>query len=188
MIQYGIRWPLVSLDFESSALDQESYPVEVGVAMWAGPAAPIVTWSSLIRPAPEWVRDGVWFQAAQDLHGISPADLVGTPTAPEVMTNLNEVMRGRDEAISDNPYWEDLWLNRLAEASGVTPRFTVASRAERLRGLDVDVRIGMAKHHARHPRPHRAGPDALLVLTAIAAGMRREVEVVPWSPTGGAAG
>lgn len=182
MIQFGMRWPLVSLDFESSALDRDSYPVEVGVAIWRGPVLPIVTWSSLIRPTPEWVRDGVWYKAAQDVHGISPHDLVAAPTVHRVMADLRSVMSGLDEALSDNPYWENLWLQRLATAAGDVPHFTIGSLVSHLGGMDINARIGMCKYHSKHPRPHRAGPDALLTLTAIAAGMRRDVEIVEWVP------
>lgn len=45
--------PLVVIDFEATALTLESYPIEVGIARIEDEdCCPIVSWSSLIAPAP----------------------------------------------------------------------------------------------------------------------------------------
>lgn len=182
MIQHGIRWPLATIDFEASALDRESYPVEIGLAIWRGPGAPISTWSSLIEPTPEWVRDGVWFEKAQRIHGISPADLVGAPRVGEVMAAANRFMADVGAVVTDNVHWDGLWMDRLADAAGIRPGFAIEGIVERLSGIDLDTRVGMTGYHARHPWPHRAGPDATAHLLGIAAGIGRRVDVEEWLP------
>lgn len=182
MFQSGISWPFAVIDFEASALDEQSYPIEVGVALWDGPIAPVRTWSSLIEPAPPWVRDGVWFEAAQRIHGISPTDLVGAPRPATVLTALNAMLRNAQTAISDNPKWEDQWLRRLADAAGGEPRFTVDGLSDRLAYLPGHVRQLMIEHVGANPRPHRAGADALLLVQALAHGLGRDPDIVPWTP------
>jgi len=41
-----------TLDFEASSLSQDSWPIEVGLSWLAG--GEVQTWSTLIRPAPDW--------------------------------------------------------------------------------------------------------------------------------------
>lgn len=180
MIQYGMRWPLASIDFEASALDDDSYPIEIGVAIWRGPMAPIVTWSSLIEPTPEWVRDGVWFEKAQKVHGISPADLIGAPRPQTVMATLSRFMTGIDAVVTDNVRWDGFWMRRLEDAAGMRAGLRIEGVIPRMEDMNVDARIGVSDYHSRHPRPHRAGPDATMQLAAMAAGLRRDVEFQEW--------
>lgn len=177
MFQSGIEWPFTVIDFEASALDDESYPIEVGIAIWAGPMASIRTWSSLIEPAPEWVRDGVWFEAAQKIHGIAPRDLVGAPAPTSVMRTLNRILGPGALAISDNPSWETFWLGRLATAAGMDAAFSIDKLSDRLRWLPGRVREAMVNHVKDNPRPHRAGADTLLIVQALAHGLGRNPEI-----------
>lgn len=177
MFQHGIAWPFAVIDFEASALDPDSYPIEVGIAIWRGPMSTITTWSSLIEPIPAWVRDGVWFEAAQKIHGIAPADLMGAPSPAKVMSSINAILAGMETAVSDNPKWEDDWLRKLSHGAGIEPRFTIDGLADRLRYMSGSDRMRMIDHVRDNPRPHRAGADALLMIQALAHGLGYDPKV-----------
>lgn len=168
MIQYGIRWPLLVVDFEASALDRESYPIEIGLARWDGPVAPIRIWSSLIRPASEWVRDGVWFESAQKIHGIAPGQLADAPGPEAVMRRLREVARGADTARSDNPQWDTFWMQRLETAAQMPSPFWIGHLREAVASLGATPRERLSEHVKANDRPHRAAADALLMTQAVA--------------------
>jgi hypothetical protein len=42
-----LSWPLYAIDFEASSLEDCSYPIEVGIAVWPACEAPILGWSTL---------------------------------------------------------------------------------------------------------------------------------------------
>lgn len=180
MIQYGLQWPLVMLDFEASALHEDSYPIEAGIARWNGPQAPIITWSSLIAPDREWVRSGIWILESQRIHGIAPSDLEGAPTPDQVLTRMTSLV-GDATFTSDNPYWESKWLKRLGDAAGATALPRVDDLSRRLDGVDPEARRRAADHLRRGTHAHRAGPDALAVVEAVAHGLgfAPVVEYVP---------
>jgi len=50
-----LSWPIVTLDFEASSLTDRSYPIEVGVSRWSRPDMPIMWWSTIILPHPDWM-------------------------------------------------------------------------------------------------------------------------------------
>jgi hypothetical protein len=59
-LRFPFRLPLAIIDFEASALTLKSYPIEVGVAIATSFSTPIVNWSSLIVPAPNWDLASQW--------------------------------------------------------------------------------------------------------------------------------
>ena len=72
-----MNFPLILLDFEASSLSDDSYPIEVGVAVALNLDEPIRVWSSLIRPVREWTIRHDWDPAAERVHHI-PAALLAT--------------------------------------------------------------------------------------------------------------
>lgn len=89
----SLPWPLAVIDFEASSLDEDSYPIEVGLALWPAPDAPILGWSALIHPAGNWVRRGHWSPASAKVHGIRGSDLLAHGRSPErVASALNEAL------------------------------------------------------------------------------------------------
>lgn len=181
MSENSIQWPFVILDFEASALDQSSYPIEVGVALWENSQSNIISWSSLIEPTSDWVRNGIWFEQSQKIHGIAPQDLRDAPSPKEIMTSLNLLLRNVDHVISDNPYWENLWLERLAEAAQIRPEFKVDDLATRLRNLGWSERQAMLDFLKRNPAPHRAGPDALQIVQSLAFSLKASPAIALWT-------
>jgi len=63
-------WPLTVIDFEASSLDQDGYPIKVGLALWPGHDDAIFGWSTLIQPAGDWSRHGHWSLNPAKVHGI----------------------------------------------------------------------------------------------------------------------
>lgn len=177
MKQDGIEWPFAVLDFEASALDPDSYPIEVGIAIWNGPMAPIICWSTLIEPAREWVLSGIWTESSQKVHGITPGDLVGAPAPSSVLKDMNRVLGASTSIVSDNPYWEDLWLKRLCAAAGETLPVHVDKLSDRVQGIGVRRLIAMKQHLADNARPHRAGDDALLIVKSLAHALGHDPRV-----------
>lgn len=103
-----------TLDFEASSLSQESWPIEVGLSWLQG--GEVRTWSSLIRPAPDWeISD--WSAQSADVHGIALETLFDAPAASAVMNGFFDYLAGK-ALVSDAPEFEARWLVRLLEAAG----------------------------------------------------------------------
>ncbi len=157
--------PLLFLDFEASALDPESWPIEIGCA-WSR-AGRVSVRSTLIIPRRAWRRD-VWSAEAAAMHGLTkqnlesgrPADLVAADTDAFADYLI----------VSDNPAWDQLWLDRLREGRErleVRPLRRVAT--ERLDGRELDAfALGLLRTRA----PHRAGGDAARLARAWFAAER----------------
>ncbi|MCW3783012.1 3'-5' exonuclease [Defluviimonas salinarum] len=67
------------IDFEASGLSAGSWPIEVGLSRF-GDGTGITTWSSLVRPEPDWSLDD-WSKAAEGVHGLSLGSLADAPRA-----------------------------------------------------------------------------------------------------------
>lgn len=171
-----LPWPLTAIDFEASSLDQDSYPIEVGIACWPAPDESISGWSALIRPAGDWTRQGHWSPASAKVHGIRGSDLVATGRSPEqVAAVLNTILGPGGIAWCDGADYDAHWLGVLFKAARVRPTFTLGDwhrlaampgPAARERALDW---IGRVK--ARH----RARDDAEQLLLALAHAVGAEV-------------
>lgn len=145
--------PLLFLDLEASALDPDSWPIEIGCAWFS--AGRMRVRSTLIVPRNAWPRD-VWSAEAEAMHGLTrenlmtgrPADLVAADTDAFADFTI----------VSDNAVWDQLWLDRLREGRPrleVQPLRRVA--VERLQGPELDhLVLGLLRTRA----PHRAGGDA----------------------------
>lgn len=181
MFRLGIEWPFAVLDFEASALDPESYPIEIGISFWSGPVRPVYTWSSLIEPTPLWVKEGVWFEAAQNVHGISAQDLTGAASPQKVMTIANRFLQGIGSVVSDNLYWEALWLNKLAHQAGIKPDFKIDKISDRIARLPNANREKMVDYVKENRPPHRAGPDSLHLVKTLAYGLGYDPEIIEFT-------
>jgi hypothetical protein len=158
------------IDFEASGLGPGSWPIEVGLA-WAESGA-VRSWSSLIRPEPDWDPD-LWDTVAEDMHGIRPSDLASAPRAWSVAAELLDRVAGRP-VFSDAPEFDERWARRLLDAqpSQTSLRFREFDEAVGAvcggRGADWAY-----ERLERTRTPHRAGPDAERMLRAILYGRER---------------
>ncbi|MBX9651052.1 MAG: hypothetical protein K2X57_28785 [Xanthobacteraceae bacterium] len=152
-----IDWPVATIDFEASALDEDSYPIEVGIAVMLQPGSCVTGWSALIRPDWRWLEQGRWSPKSAAIHGLSLDILQHQGQAPtEVAAALDHRLSGLTVYCDDLAY-DQYWLARLYAAAGREPRFTLASP----RSAQVE-RLPASGHRA-----HRALPDAERLLSAI---------------------
>ena len=164
------------IDFEGSSLDLDSYPIEVGIACWPAPDEPVFGWSTLIRPAGAWTRQGHWSPASAKVHGIRGSDLVTHGHSSErVAAALNEALGPGGAAWCDGADYDEHWAGALFKAANIRRTFSLGDwhrlaampgRKARERAL---VWIGQAK--ARH----RARDDAEQLLLGLAHAVRVEV-------------
>lgn len=163
-------FPLVVIDFEASALTLDSYPIEVGIARAEDRTLHITSWSALIAPAPTWDLGAQWDPDAQRVHGIRPWQLRQAPNARDVMLDLNRRVGTAGTVWCDGAMYDMHWMRTLAVAAGIEPAFTLGDIANLLdqhpTAKDVFNRI-LAKSSA----PHRAGPDAHRLCSALARAL-----------------
>jgi hypothetical protein len=98
-----LPWPVMVLDFEASGLSAASYPIEVGVCLWRSPADPLEGWSTLIRPTDDWLRNGEWSVASQNIHGIDRGELDGGLTPTDTVAIFDGIL----DAAHDRMVWVD---------------------------------------------------------------------------------
>lgn len=169
---------VVFLDFEASSLNQGSYPIETGWTNAGGEPE-----SYLIAPAAEWTD---WSYASQAVHGLTQDDLTlrGRPVS-EVAARALEALAGPGVVVaSDQPRWEQLWLDRLMVAAGISDHGIVVQDADGIYILEARRLLDLAAgddhqtrsalrdeasdiigdcqvlERERHRVRHRAGPDA----------------------------
>jgi hypothetical protein len=152
------------LDFEASSLDEDSWPIEIGLAVR----------SSLIRPVGSWPASA-WSEESAAVHRIPRVDLDAGPPAWLVARDYCAMMRDR-VVLSDAPEYDGMWLQRLVDLA-------IGVRAIDLRSFDAEAhrRFGRAAHaldwvyeaRERLNAPHRAGPDAARLAKAWREGLRR---------------
>jgi len=128
----------VFLDFEASALSQDSYPIEVGWVFEDGRSE-----SHLIRPAPGWSG---WDPEAEAIHGVSHVQLVeeGADHA-DVAARMLDQLSGH-ALYATAPSWDGHWLSLLLRAADL-PRHALrlqdSDEAHREAALNVLEVIGV---------------------------------------------
>lgn len=159
---------LVVLDIEASALGKRSYPIELGVAIIEGTAKPIQTWSSLIMPTNDWETNGLWSLHSQAVHGITIERLRREGRSVDFACHrLNALLRPAVAVVTDAPMYDQAWLDRLFDSAGKEQQF-VTYDFERLAGyLNAEEHRQFLHLLRRSVAPHRAGPDALRLASAV---------------------
>ena len=163
---------IATLDFEASSL--RGYPIEVGLALRDRGADTIGTWSTLVRPTPHWRDDPErwWDPAAEAVHGIKASDLDAGLHPRAAMAAVNTLLAGR-VACCDGGGSDARFLHRLSDAAGLAPSFRLGNlnALATAAGLDAPGRSRAATLLAQGEMSisHRAGPDALRILLAVAA-------------------
>lgn len=156
----------VFYDCEASGLD--GFVIEIGWAFVDPANGQIASASYLVRPLTEWRIETAWDENAEDLHGISLADLYagGVPVC-DIANAMNRALAGR-ELYSDSLF-DAGWLAQIYDGAGIEPSFTVRQtgadylleKAVAERNFDVR-RYREVRDEAEQNRRHRAQADALL--------------------------
>ena len=161
-----MNFPLIVLDFEASSLSDDSYPIEVGVALALNSDGPIRVWSSLIQPCREWTSHHDWDPAAERVHHI-PASLLATGQTPsEVAKALNAIIGPVGQAYCDGGHYDGFWLERLFKAARIEPTFALWDLA-RLFLLNRTLFRRFGAILDQSAAPHRAGADAARLCAAL---------------------
>jgi len=171
MIGDQLPWPLITLDFEASGLGEFTYPIEIGIARWAEPAAPIETWSALIQPAAAWAEHRIWNSASEAIHGIRFEDLAAGMSVEHALRHANQII-GSHIAFCDGGEHDLRWLLHLAQAAGEQPTFRLADWDALGGALSSKQYAHMIKWLDTEPVIHRAGADAERLMTALAIGLQ----------------
>lgn len=162
-----VIYPLAVIGFEISALTLESFPIEVGIAQVADVDCPVVSWSSLIAPAPEWDMQAQWDPDAQRVHGISPWQLRDGSDPAYVMRELNRRARDSETVFFDGGRYDAHWLRTLATAAGIEPEFALGD-ISKLLSQHRTAKVTFDRELRRSPPLHRAGRDAHRLCCALA--------------------
>jgi hypothetical protein len=146
--------PLLFLDFEASSLSAGSWPVEIGYAWFAD--GRVETRALVIAPRPDWSMAD-WSEASARVHGIGLREVRAGVPAAAVAAETDAF--AHFDVVSDNPSWEQRWLDRLREGRG--PRVPVMGLRDAMRArLDDAAGGAVVRALLRTTAPHRAGPDA----------------------------
>jgi hypothetical protein len=167
---------VAAIDFEASSLDQDSYPIEVGLALWPAPDEPILGWSALIRPAGEWTRCGHWSPASAKVHGIRGSDLLVRGQEPaRVAAALNAALGPNGIAWCDGGPYDAHWAGALFKTGGIKPTFALGDWSRLAAMLGAAARERALAWLEQAPTRHRARADAEQLLLALAYGTGAEV-------------
>ena len=162
-----ILWPLIVLDFEASSVLPQSYPIEVGLAIWKGLGSSIETWSTLICPTKDWINNGTWIAEAQAIHGIAPHDLSSGMSASDTLDRLNDLVAD-STAYVDGGTYDQYWMMRLAFAGGMDIIPQMGNWLDVVNALSDDEQSHLQQWLRDHAAPHRAGPDSVRLMRAYA--------------------
>lgn len=144
--------PLLFLDFEASSLSAGSWPVEIGYAWFAD--GRVETRALVIAPRPDWSMAD-WSETSARVHGIGLGQIRAGVPAAAVAAETDAF--AHFDVVSDNPTWEQRWLDRLRE--GRSPRIDVMGLRDAMRGRLDDAASGeVVRALLRTPAPHRTAP------------------------------
>lgn len=158
----------ICIDFEASSLFRNSWPIEVGLAWTDGTTT--TSWSSLIRPEPDWNMDA-WSTDSAAIQNIRLEWLHDAPNARDVAESM--VARIGDRTVlSDAPEFDQVWLDRLLATMEAPPDIVLKIEDLIFRHPEVDPMRYFGyrdRHDGEHT--HRAGADAALMARCLKAAM-----------------
>ncbi|WP_151669336.1 exonuclease domain-containing protein [Nitrincola schmidtii] len=151
---------MLIIDIEASGLDPDhSYPIEIGIYNTVKPETSI---SFLIKPHEHW---DYWDECAEEIHGITHAELQDYGIAPEIACNrLNhyvcKMSPEKPYVISDAPDFDFMWLKCLFLSTDIRMQFKVT-------GIDSILeptrQANLFAELERQEMPHRALADARII-------------------------
>lgn len=161
------RRDVFCIDIEASALGEQSYPIEIGLANVK--SGEVRSW--LVRPTELWLNEYIWAADSALIHNIPRQMLIdeGVPSE-QVIEEMKEFLGRRPKLLSDDEDCDKSWLTTLkGEIDFPMSPFFVDDFQEL--AWDLTCAAGRAQdvaflyqleHEAqsRFSQQHRAGPDA----------------------------
>lgn len=147
---------LIVLDCESSGLNNESYPIEVGLALKNK------SFSFLINPPKEW---SYWNTESERIHKIKRKDLFDKGISIfDAVSILNSNLKGLT-VYSDAVDFEIFWIDKLFSKVGIDRSFDIQSIYTL--PLDFFKYKELKLRYSKSLILHRAESDALLIRKSI---------------------
>lgn len=160
------------IDFEASSLGNNSYPIEVGVAIVDLISSEISSDGFLIRPHETWTD---WNEDSALIHNIPRSELFKNGLdVDEAAARLKGMVQGLP-VFCDSPAFDNKWSARLFDAVGRAPGFIIHSlwdvawryvpdnqSADKLMGWFARITPLL-----RRRNPHRAEADARMLAEGI---------------------
>lgn len=155
---------MIILDFEASGIMKGGYPIEIAWIRDSGIAI-----SSLIKPSDNWLLDKkLWSERSQNVHGINKATLIneGLDIKSVIDLIVNDI-KEHETIYSDNPSFEQEWLDRLFNEAGIPHNYIVRDFNVMLNNISDPYSMEEAYCQARKisPPTHRAQKDVEYLLT-----------------------
>lgn len=148
----------IVLDFESSGLDEASYPISLGMSV-LGEVGNWTEFYTLIQPHASWTY---WSATSQDIHKLHRHEIerYGLPI-PEVAKTISR-WAPRPSPVFVTSGWDDFWMRRLFQFSGEPWPVIADFETKVMETLGDDERYWeIADQVSRsHPHTHHALDDA----------------------------
>lgn len=151
---------MIIIDFEASGLQLGSFPIEVA---WLGDNTPLQ--NHLIKPMQRWQNPELWHASAEQVHQLSMAHLLEHgENAIEVAAQLVNCLEHRlahQNVYSDNPSFDQRWLNLLTDETGISHSIRLQNYNDLLLDITSPEVIATAQHSVQQYQPptHRASQD-----------------------------
>lgn len=146
---------LIIIDCEASGLEEESYPIEIGVAF------PYDSFGFLIKPHHSW---SYWNEDSAKIHNIERDKLDSGLSVYDSVIKLNSQLRD-SVVFSDAVDYEIFWIDKLFDVVGVERLFDIRSIYQI--DFDFDNYKKIKKIKSQNIQIHRAENDACLIRDSI---------------------
>lgn len=155
---------MIILDFEASGIMKGSFPIEIAWIRDSGTAI-----STLIQPSDNWLsNENLWSERSQNVHGIEKATLIseGLDIKSVIDLIVNDI-KEYETIYSDNPSFEQEWLDRLFDEARISHNYIVRDFNVMLNNISDPYSMEGAYYQARKisPPTHRAQRDVEYLLT-----------------------
>jgi len=160
------------IDFEASGFGDESYPIEVGVALSSGQK-----YCALIKPASNWLY---WDPGAEQIHGLC-VDYLHAHGKPitAVVRELNAFLADKT-LYSDGWVVDKPWLSKLYYQCGMTPSFFMSplENIMKERQMEIWMQTKLEVIADLALTRHRASTDALIIQETFARTRQKLLEKI----------
>lgn len=145
------------VDVEASGFGQESYPIEIGLALDKENR-----YCRLITPADSWIH---WDKKAENTHHISREILARKGSPPRQVAKELNALLGNTTVYSDGWVVDKPWITRLFIQAGIRPLFSVSPLERILTEPQMEIwhRTKEKVINQFRLKRHRASSDAFII-------------------------
>lgn len=149
---------LKTLDIESSGLDDESYPIQIGYTYEVDDE--VKTIEFFIKPADHWNN---WDQEAEDyIHHIPRSVLKTGLSIKDACLKLNKDL-GKSQVIVDSKDYDLFWLNKLYNETNLKMSFSIINIEDYLLKSHNVSNDYYEDTREKYEFSHSAGEDSIVI-------------------------